>query len=231
MGVVMPALLGFPLLLYALCGLYAPGILENPVSRVVVAVGAAGYLFGALLFICCVAITVFYALRAKRQERAAPDVVIVLGAGLRDGRPSRILRCRLRAAMDAALRYGVAILVTGGKGKRESITEAESMRRYLIAEGFPKDKILYKEQARNTLENLKFSEEVLRPLFPEGCRVLIATSDFHCFRSAQLAKKLFQEVSMLPVPSAWYMWLNFYLRETLSMINYYWLEFFHSIIR
>jgi uncharacterized SAM-binding protein YcdF (DUF218 family) len=216
-GVVLPAVLGLPLVLYALLGLCAPMVLGIPFMRLLAIVGAAGYGTVALLLSTCVLVTGAYALTRKSTE---PDVVLVPGAGLRGDRPSRILRHRLDAAVNAARRYGVSILVTGGKGRQESVTEAVSMRRYLLEQGFPEDRILFKEQAKNTYENLKYSAEVLRPLFPHGCRVLVVTSDFHCFRSALIAKKFFKEVSVLPVLSAWYMWLNFYLRETLSLLNY-----------
>ncbi len=225
-GVVLPAILGVPLILYGMCGLYAPQVLQDPRIAVLIAVGAAGYLLTLTLLLGCIALTAFYALRAKKTKKIPPDIVAVLGAGLRGDRPSRLLRWRLQAAMRAAQEYGIPILAIGGKGRQESAPEAESMRKYLLEQGFPEEKIFCETKSRNTFENMRYAKQVAAPLFPEGCRLLIVTNDFHCFRTAQIAKEFFREVEMLPVRSTWYMRLNFYLRETLSILNYYRLKLF-----
>ena len=56
------------------------------------------------------------------------DYVIVLGAHVRDGRPSRVLAKRLDEAYDYAQSHeNVMVVVSGGKGKDETTTEAFAM--------------------------------------------------------------------------------------------------------
>ena len=102
------------------------------------------------------------------------------------------------------------------------------MRSYLVEQGVRPERIFMEDKARNTYENLAFSSKILDGLFSRQPSVLIVTSDFHCFRSAQIARKFFGRYSLKPVPSAWYMRLNFYLREMLSIANYYRQELFQK---
>lgn len=127
----------------------------------------------------CICITVTYALSCKHIQA---DVIIVLGAGLRGERPSRILRMRLNAAIQAAKQSRkVPILVTGGKGRNEFISEAEAMQRYLLQQGIEPGRIIKEEKACNTYENLKFSHALLQKDKKVEGKILIVTSDFHWF--------------------------------------------------
>ena len=64
------------------------------------------------------------------------DYVIVLGAKVNGTKPSRVLRQRLNAAIEYTGSNDTAqIIVTGGKGTDENISEAESMRNYLVSKG------------------------------------------------------------------------------------------------
>ena len=54
------------------------------------------------------------------------------------------------------------IVVSGGQGPQETVTEAEAMRRYLVSCGVAEDHIVKEERATSTLENLQFSDALLR---------------------------------------------------------------------
>ena len=225
LGVLLPALLGIPLICYGGIGLAAPQILQMRWARIAACTAAACYLLILAALLGCIFCTALYAMRCKN---AKADAVIVLGAGLRKNRPSRLLRMRLNAAIRAAQKDGLPILVTGGKGRQEQISEAEAMQGYLLGQGVSPQSILVENKARNTYDNLKFSQQILLERFTYLPSVLIVTSDFHCFRSAQIAKKFFREYALWPVASAWYMKLNFYLREMLSIANYCCRELFQK---
>lgn len=225
LGVLLPAFLGIPLVCYGCLGLFAPQTLELPGVRIAVCTASVCYLLVLASLLGCIFCTALY---ARRCKSAKADAVIVLGAGLRRNRPSRLLRMRLNAAIRAAQKERLPILVTGGKGRQEELSEAEAMRRYLLEQGVLPQSILVEDRARNTYENLKFSQQILLEKFSFLPSVLIVTSDFHCFRSAQIAKKFFKEYALWPVESAWYMKLNFYLREMLSIANYYRCELFQK---
>jgi len=122
------------------------------------------------------------------------DAIIVLGAAVRGEQISGALQKRL----DVAIEYyeknpDVIIVVTGGQGPQEDITEALAMERYLLANGIPQDKIIKEENATSTYENFVFSKEILDEYFKEknivNYKLAYVTDDYHIFRAGQLAKE------------------------------------------
>ncbi|MGL5716828.1 MAG: YdcF family protein, partial [Paraclostridium sp.] len=119
------------------------------------------------------------------------DYMIVLGAGLDGYNVGKTLKSRLDKAIEYyALNQDVKIIVTGGQGKDEVISEAEAMYKYLISKDIPKDSIIKEDKATTTLENMIFSKEILEQRGDEDKKVLIVTNEFHLTRSMLIAKIL-----------------------------------------
>lgn len=71
------------------------------------------------------------------------DAIIVLGAGIHGEAVSLPLAYRLDKAAEYWRKNPKAVIVvTGGQGFQEFITEAEAMERYLLKLGIPQNKIL-----------------------------------------------------------------------------------------
>ena len=49
------------------------------------------------------------------------------------------------------------MIVSGGQGSDEAISEAEAMRRYLVEQGIRNEEIIMEDKSTNTEENLVFS--------------------------------------------------------------------------
>ena len=49
------------------------------------------------------------------------------------------------------------VVVSGGQGKGEDVTEAFAMAQYLVSHGIAEEQISLEEKSRNTYENLKYS--------------------------------------------------------------------------
>ena len=142
------------------------------------------FLMGVILF-CTVEGMILTKYNAKPQPEA--DYVIILGAQWKPQGPSEVLRRRL----DKAVEYlkdnpDTIVIVSGGQGSNEPITEAAGMRQYLVNAGISGEKILVEDQSTNTLENLVFSGRLLDK---ENDRIVIITNNFHMFRAMQIAKK------------------------------------------
>lgn len=61
------------------------------------------------------------------------DVILVLGAAQYNGRPSPVLRARLDHALELYRQgYAERILVTGGVGVGDTLSEGEVARRYAV---------------------------------------------------------------------------------------------------
>ena len=150
--------------------------------------------------------------------------VIVLGAGVNGTRPSLTLRTRL----DAALVYleghpDIPVVVTGGQGYGEDVTEARCMYDYLVARGVDPARIILEERATSTAENFAFSKPLLQNagIDPAKDMVAVVTNDFHIARSAIVAVRqgylyAFGVSAKLP----WlHLEVNYYVREAFAMVK------------
>ena len=120
------------------------------------------------------------------------DVVIVLGAGLRGEEITPTLRNRLDRAVEYHHKNPEAIIiVSGGQGRGDVITEASAMARYLEENGVPKDLIIQEGGSHSTYQNMRLSKEILTDIFPEmsgSLRVVVITNDFHIYRAVRFTR-------------------------------------------
>lgn len=145
------------------------------------------------------------------------DVLIVLGAAVHGEMPSYVLVKRL----DAAVEYlnentDAKAVVTGGQGAQEHITEAEAMERYLVEHGIDKERIIKEDRATSTLENYRYSKEIIDDLFPSA-KIATVTNDFHIFRAKRLAKAAGVETSTIHAKTPLSGIAAMYLREMLAI--------------
>lgn len=113
------------------------------------------------------------------------DYVIVLGAGLNGDKPSLALEKRLDKTIEYLNRNNNAlVLVSGGQGKNETVTEALAMRNYLVEYGgIDPERVFEEDKATSTYENFMYSKEYM-----ETDNAVFITNDFHVVRSKQLAE-------------------------------------------
>ena len=113
------------------------------------------------------------------------QTILVLGSLINpDRKPATVTRERLNADIHLARQNPQAkVIVSGAKGDDEPISEASSMRHYLLDHGIAKNRIIMEKRARDTSQNIAYS----KPYF-KGKTVLV-TSDFHLYRALLLADK------------------------------------------
>lgn len=139
-------------------------------------------------------VTVMREAEASRPQRLPDDLeyVVVLGAQVRqDGSPSPVLRYRLDAAYDYAATHPVCkVVVSGGQGLNEPMSEADCMATYLRERGLDQARVLREDRATNTVENVRFAAEVMRGQGsdPATAKVGVVTNDFHLYRAVRLAR-------------------------------------------
>ena len=145
--------------------------------------------------------------------------IIVLGAGLDGYKVGKILQSRLDKAVEYyKLNPNAKIIVSGGQGKDEMISEAVAMKRYLIENGVNENKIIKEDKATTTLENLKFSKDILKNRRDEKTKVLIVTNEFHLTRSMIIANILGVENEGLASQTPMKIRINYLIREYPTMI-------------
>lgn len=204
------------------------------VARHHVLVGLAA---AAVLVVCYLAFLFFCYLTYGFVYRRMPirhgvDFVVVLGAGLMGGRRvSPLLASRLErgrsvyASLAPALDGqgdGPMLIVSGGKGSDERLSEAEAMANYLVEAGFPAERILKEDQSRNTEENLLFSAALMKASRPEGYRCVVVTNDFHSYRAALIARDLGVPAQVVGSPTAAYFLPSATIREFIAVFVRYW---------
>ncbi len=135
-------------------------------------------LFGALELVIAVHS------RDRVVENPPPKVMVIFGCQMRRDGPSVLLRDRL----DAALAYweahpDIKIVVTGGKGDDEHVSEARGMYDYLTAHGVDGANIYMEDKSRNTWQNINNTFALMER---EGWEltndVLLVSSGFHLAR-------------------------------------------------
>lgn len=104
-------------------------------------------------------------------------------------------------------------VASGGQGSDEVVSEAESMRRYLTeSRHVPADAVLMEDRSTTTMENLRFSKEIMdarsgvqsvpgrRGL---AYRCALVTSDYHVFRASEYAHHIGLKADGVRQPYAW----------------------------
>lgn len=173
------------------------------------------------VFLLAVFITLIIIIRAgfEKPEKGA-DYLVILGAHVYGERMSSNLRYRVEIGKKYLEENPeTKVILSGGKGFGEDISEAEAMRRYLVEKGISEKRILIEDRSVNTDENIRYSRKLM-----EGGNeafVVIATNRFHLFRAEKIAKKqglkkvqgIGQYIRVDTVPNA-------YLREVIAIWKY-----------
>ena len=115
--------------------------------------------------------------------------IVVLGARVVDGHPSRMLAERLRTALKIFHAPPRPMVVSG-------FGEAPAMAQWLIHHGVPEHLIVVEPHARSTNENLERSWA----LCSHAARLTVVTSNFHVVRTRVWAWHLGIPVEVVSAP-------------------------------
>lgn len=125
----------------------------------------------------------------RRDEARRADAIVVLGAAQYDGRPSPVLKARLDHAV-SLYRDGRApvLIMTGGVGPGDTVSEAVVGRRYAVKHGVPEDAILTERSGMSTLQSMQNVAAMMRS---RGMASAVLVSDpFHMLRLKLLALRV-----------------------------------------
>lgn len=147
-----------------------------------------------LLFFLFVESCIIWGISRNTSENL--DYIIVLGAGLNGDKPSAVLEMRLeRAHLYLQEHPQTIIIVSGGQGPTEPVSEAESMQNWLLEKGIPASRIIMEDKSTTTAENIRYSFTLMNMEHssPKPLNIGIATSNFHVFRSLCIARHICRE--------------------------------------
>ncbi len=132
----------------------------------------------------------FLMIYAKRKEKIpfVPDVIFVFGAGLIENRLSLSLKVRLNKAVELSQKFPNAlIIVSGGQGKNEWLSEAEAMYNELVRQGVSSSRIIQEDKSTTTQENLVYSMKLIDL---RNKKIALVSNQFHVYRCERMTRKL-----------------------------------------
>lgn len=145
-----------------------------------------GAFVGLILLISVICLALILSKSTDRTAENSTDIktILVLGSRINQNKkPAKITQERLDAALLLAKNNPQAkIIVSGAKGADEPVSEAFSMKNYLITHHISADRIISEDKAGDTSENIAYSKKYF-----DG-KTVIVTSDFHLYRALYLAK-------------------------------------------
>jgi uncharacterized SAM-binding protein YcdF (DUF218 family) len=116
------------------------------------------------------------------------DAIVVLGAAQYAGRPSPVLKARLDHAISLWKR-GLAprLVLTGGKGVGDTISEAAVGRRYVIRAGVADSAVLLENEGRTTSASIEAVADIMQEERLE--KAILVSDPFHMLRLQILAQR------------------------------------------
>ena len=223
LGILLSFLLVAGLVLLFTFDRYASGSrLQVMLHDLAANIFAAVYLYFECMLIGAIVADV---IAARYEPEPDKDFLIVLGCGFRkDGSPSPLLRGRLDRALrfaekqEAATGKAPIFVTSGGKGPDEVCSESACMKRYLLEQGVPEERILEEDRSTDTFENMKYSKAQIWKVNPQG-KVAFATTNYHVFRSGLYARRVKMRAVGMGADTKWYFWPNASVREFVGLLT------------
>jgi len=158
------------------------------------------------------------------RPRKNQNYIIVLGCWIDNGNVPPLLARRIDKAIAFYYKQKERnkppkLVLSGGKGPDEICPEAEAMKAYALKKGIPEEDLLLETKSMSTLENMKFSKEVMNKASKGvSYRCIYATNNYHVLRAGILARKAGLNMNGIGAKTALYYLPNATLREYIAYI-------------
>jgi len=153
------------------------------------------------------------------------DYIITLGSGIRSEEVPPLLKSRLDKAIEYYHKNPTAkIVVSGGQGADEPVSEAFAMKKYLLSQQIPDVHILMEDQSTTTFENMAFSKKIIFKDWEnkeKAPTILFSTNNYHVLRGALYARKAHLKAEGVGAPTALYFLPTALIREYIALLTQY----------
>ncbi len=140
------------------------------------------------------------------------NVALVLGAGLKNGKPSPVLKDRLDTALMLYKNNKVSKIIVSGDHGNKNYDEVNVMKNYLKNEGVLSEDIFMDHAGFSTYDSIYRLREIFNVK-----KVIIVTQKYHLYRSLYIAKKLEIDAEGISATKRHYAGeLKFVLREVIA---------------
>lgn len=166
---------------------------------------------------------------AHDEIKGDPQVMVILGCQVKPWGPSVLLQDRLDKALDYLRDHpDMTVVVSGGQGKDEHISEAQCMYEYLTAHGVEGEHILLEDRSHNTWQNLNYSLDLLGEKgYDTTADIMVASNGWHLARVRMLYDRIYSSdyLSTLAAPTSHApSRLKMYIREPIGLVKSFLLD-------
>ena len=121
----------------------------------------------------------------KSTSKDEIDCILVLGAGVRDGKPTHMLEDRLLTAIELYNNKVASKIIMSGDHGREEYDEVNIMKKFAIEKGVPSNDIFMDHAGFSSYESIYRAKEIF-----EAKKIVIVTQKYHLYRSLYIANSL-----------------------------------------
>lgn len=145
------------------------------------------------------------------------NCVMILGCQVHGTEPGRELINRMNAALPLIeANPDCPVIVTGGQGRGEDITEADCAKQWLISQGVEEARIYTERESHSTAGNFANSVPILEELgITDG--IAVVTNDFHQYRADIYARRLGLSTGHYSTPTRALVFPNYLIRELAAL--------------
>lgn len=122
------------------------------------------------------------------------DCILVLGAGIRNGKPTHMLEDRLLESIKLYNNNVSEKIIMSGDHGNADYDEVNLMKQFAIDKGVPSENIFMDHAGFSTYESIYRAKEIFK-----AKKILIVTQKYHLYRALYISDKL--EIEAYGVPS------------------------------
>jgi uncharacterized SAM-binding protein YcdF (DUF218 family) len=161
------------------------------------------WLIGIVLILCSLwlATVGLIMLAGSHPNVQKADAILVLGAAQWNGKPSPVFKARLDHAIELhRAQLAPYLVVTGGVGKGDTLSEGEVALRYAIRNGIEPAHVLVERTGLTSEESMKAAAALMKA---SGLHTAIIVSDsYHMLRVELLARRVGIKPYRAPAPNS-----------------------------
>ena len=121
----------------------------------------------------------------EAESLADTDCAVILGAGVRNGEPTPMLKDRLLTGIDLYKSGAVKKLIMSGAHGSKDYDEVNIMKSFAVDNGVPDEDIFMDHAGFSTYETVYRAKEIF-----EADNIIIVSQKYHLYRALYIAEKL-----------------------------------------
>ena len=160
---------------------------------------------------------------SKNELNDDIDCILVLGAGIRNNRPSPMLEDRLLMAIDLYNSDVASKILVSGDHENYNYDEVNVMKDYLKQQGIPSEDIFMDHAGLSTYDSIYRASKIFK-----ANKIVIVTQKYHLYRALYIAKRL--DIKVYGISATRHQYVNQSkrdVREVIARVK----DFFKCIIK